>query len=165
MRDKIQILLKPQVSTDAKLTGISLFMAKILEMFSERIESLEKRQLQKGDKGEKGDRGEQGPQGKQGPRGDIGPPGESIVGPKGADGKDGKAGRSGKDGVSVVDAEVDFDGHLMIKLSDGRMVDAGMLPEVKSGSGTFVSGNAWQITVSATAPSNPALNDLWLDVS
>ena len=44
-------------------------------------------------------------------------------------------------------------------------VDAGPLPEAGGNGQVFVSGNAWQVTVSATAPTTPALNDLWLDIS
>jgi len=83
--------------------------------------------------------------------------------PKAKDGRDGKAGKSG---VSVVDAEVAADGNLVLKLSDGKIIDAGELPKVGGANGqVFVSGNAWQITVSSTAPPNPQLNQLWYDTS
>lgn len=161
MRDKLLNLLKPQASPDVKLSVVALFLAKVLESFEPRIKSLEDRQLQKGDKGDKGDRGEKGLDGKDGKDGKNGKDGLN-----GKDGKDGKNGKSGKDGVSVVSAEIALDDHLVLKLSDGKEIDAGELPskDVKTG-GVFVAGNAWQITVSDTAPENPEINQLWLDTS
>lgn len=163
MLDRLKKLLEPEVSLNAKLIGVSLFIGKAVESLTERIVGLEARQLEKGERGEKGDTGPQGERGEKGDPGLQGLPG--IAGLPGKDGKDGKDGKTGKAGVSVVDSEIAADGHLVFKLSDGRMIDAGPLPENDSTSGVFVSGNAWQIAVSATAPSNPQLNDLWLDIS
>ena len=87
-------------------------------------------------------------------------------GAKGDKGDPGAVGKAGKEGVSVVDAEVAADGNLVLKLSDGKIIDAGELPKVGGANGqVFVSGNAWQITVSSTAPPNPQLNQLWYDTS
>jgi len=73
----------------------------------------------KGEKGDKGDKGDSGPAGRDG-----------ANGKDGKDGIDGKDGVSGKDGISVVDASVDFDNSLVLKLSDGNIIDAGsILPE------------------------------------
>jgi hypothetical protein len=55
MLEKLKSLLKPSVSIEVKLTGIGLFIGKILDDYSNRIVGLESRQLQKGDKGDKGD--------------------------------------------------------------------------------------------------------------
>ena len=67
--------------------------------------------------GEKGEQGKAGRDGKDGKDGKDGLPGH--------DGKDGRDGVDGKDGVGVVDAYIDFDGSLVIKLSDGNELDAG----------------------------------------
>lgn len=67
-----------------------------------------------------GEQGPQGPAGKDGKNGKDGLPGRN-----GRDGKDGKDGIDGKDGVGVVDAKIDFDGSLVIYLSDGNEIDAG----------------------------------------
>lgn len=72
--------------------------------------------------GPKGDKGDQGPKGDRGERGLDGKAGKD-----GKDGKDGVDGESGKDGISVVDAKVDFDGSLVITLSDGREIDCGQV--------------------------------------
>lgn len=68
-------------------------------------------------------------QGVAGPKGEKGRDGrDGTDGYKGQDGKDGVDGKDGKDGsngISVTDAKVDFDGSLVITLSDGREIDAG----------------------------------------
>ena len=164
MKEKILALLRPSADTDLKLSVVSLFFAKAFESLYPRVESLESRQLQKGDKGEKGD-SVVGPPGPRGPKGDsiVGPRGE--VGPVGPSGKDAKPAKNGKDGVSIVDAEISMDDHLVLKRSDGKVIDAGELPKQALPSSVFVSGNGYQITVSSSAPLNPNINDLWFDVS
>lgn len=162
--DKVKNLLRPDVDPSVKLTGVGVFIGKTFDWLETRISDLEKRQLQKGDigdRGEKGDRGERGDTGKQGP---AGTDGKSVTGPKGAKGDPGTVGKDGKNGVSVVDAEVAADDHLVLKLSNGNIIDAGELPTGKSQASVHVAGNAWQITVSSTAPANPQLNDLWLEI-
>ena len=160
--DKIRSLIDPSVSLNAKFIAVSLFFGRLFEDHDARIEDLEERRLvEQGERGEKGDKGDRGPKGDVGP---VGPQG--LQGLPGSDGKDGKPGKAGKAGTSVVDAEVALDGHLVFKLSDGRIIDAGPIPEAEqAASGMFVSGNAWQIAVSATAPPDPQLNDLWFDIS
>jgi hypothetical protein len=66
---------------------------------------------EKGDKGDKGDKGADGRQG--------------IDGKNGQDGRDGKDGIDGKDGVSVSNAQIDFDGSLVITLSTGQEINVG----------------------------------------
>jgi hypothetical protein len=66
---------------------------------------------EKGDKGDKGDRGADGRQG--------------IDGKNGQDGLNGKDGIDGKDGVSVSNAQIDFDGSLVITLSTGQEINVG----------------------------------------
>ena len=164
MIDKLRLLLQPDVDAGLKLAAVATFFAKAFESTYSRLTDLEARQLEKGDKGDPGPKGQKGDKGVKGDRGERGEPG--LQGVRGEPGPKGKDGRDGKNGVSVVDAEIDVDGHLVLKLSNDSIVDAGPLPEATgNGGGVFVSGNAWQITVAATAPSNPALNDLWLDIS
>jgi hypothetical protein len=66
---------------------------------------------QKGDKGDKGDKGADGRQG--------------VDGKNGQNGVDGKDGIDGKDGVSVSNAQIDFDGSLVITLSTGQEINVG----------------------------------------
>jgi hypothetical protein len=60
-----------------------------------------------------------GKDGKNGVDGRDGKDGLSITGPKGADGE------AGQDGVGVQDAYIDFDGSLIIKLTDGKEINVG----------------------------------------
>jgi len=79
-------------------------------------------------------KGDTGPTGVAGPKGDVGPKGdtgsEGKQGREGKDGKDGKDGEEGKEGVGVQDASVDFDGHLVLTLTNGEEVDAGEVKEL-----------------------------------
>ena len=163
--DRIKSLLAPKVSTDAKLAGISLFLGKTLDNFDQRVKTAENQQLLHGKDGVDGKNGKDGINGKDGQDGKNGRDG--IAGPKGDKGDTGAVGKNGKAGVSVVDAEVAADDHLVLKLSDGKIIDAGELPvgRIVEQAAVHVAGNAWQITVSSTAPSSPQLNDLWLDIS
>ena len=112
MIDSIKRLLEPEVSLQAKLAVVALFIGKQFESMGQRIVDLEARQLEKGEKGDKGDPGPKGGKGEKGDIGPIGPVGpQGLTGPAG---KDGKAGKAGKDGVSVVDSEVAADGHLVL---------------------------------------------------
>ena len=166
MKEKIVALLKPNASTEVKLSVISLFIGKMMEVYDKRINFLEDRQLQKGEQGDKGDPGKDGKDGRDGRDGKAGKDGKD--GADGKDGLNGKAGGKGADGVSVVGADIAPDEHLVLNLSNGNIIDAGKLPKAKASAGkdrVHVAGNAFQVTVSATAPSNPALNDLWLDIS
>ena len=163
--DRIKSLLAPKVSIDAKLAGISLFVGKTLDNFDQRVKTAENQQLIHGKDGINGKDGKDGKNGKDGRDGKDGKDGAS--GAKGAKGDTGAAGKNGKAGVSVVDAEVAADDHLVLKLSDGKIIDAGELPVGRTveQAAVHVAGNAWQITVSSTAPANPQLNQLWLDIS
>lgn len=72
--------------------------------------------------------GVQGPVGKAGKDGKDGKDGkEGPVGRTGKDGIDGKDGKDGEDGVSVVDAQVHFDGSLVVYLSNGNEIDCGQI--------------------------------------
>lgn len=112
--------------------------------------------------------GPQGPAGKDGKDGRDGVDGKD--GKPGKDGKNGSPGADGKDGtdgVSVVDAKVDFDNSLVIKLSNGAEIDAGQLNVGQAGSSVSViqqySGPT--TTVSATEPASPQVGDIWFDIS
>lgn len=106
-----------------------------------------------------GPQGEQGPKGEtgfQGPRGDRGEQGlKGKEGPKGKDGKDGKDGKQGQDGLSVVDAEIAVDNHLVLKLSDGSEIDAGALE------GLSTAAQATYASISSTIDSKRTYT--WID--
>jgi hypothetical protein len=162
--DKLKSLLAPPVDTELKLKGVGLFLGKTLDNFLHRVEKLEERQLLKGDKGDKGE-SVTGPVGPIGPKGADGKNG--VTGPKGDKGDTGKVGPKGPKGVSVVDAEVALDGNLVLKLSDGTLIDAGeIVQQVTKSSQTYLKQlSNFQIVVSSTAPQSPQVNDLWYDIS
>jgi len=81
-------------------------------------------------RGEKGDKGDPGPTGAKGPKGDKGDTGVGKDGKDGVAGKDGADGSNGEDGVGVQDATVDFDGHLVLTLTNGEEVDAGSVKDI-----------------------------------
>lgn len=112
--------------------NVDLKLLALYEKLHSEVEAVERV------RGEKGDTGPQGPQGEKGEKGSVGPAGKAGKdGVDGKDGKDGKPGKDGENGVSVVDANLDIDNHLVITLSDGKEVDAGSV----QGLGAEGSGN------------------------
>jgi hypothetical protein len=92
--------------------------------------------------------GKTGPQGLRGDKGPVGPQGDKgIPGLPGVDGSDGRTGAdglAGEDGVGVEKAWVDEDYHLTIKLTSGKVIDAGYVrgpAGVSSGKGGRVTGS------------------------
>jgi hypothetical protein len=70
--------------------------------------------------------GVDGTDGRDGKDGKDGRPGrDGAAGPMGPAGRDGRDGIDGEDGVSVTDAKIDFDGSLVITLSNGREINVG----------------------------------------
>ena len=70
--------------------------------------------------------GRDGTNGSDGRDGLDGRPGrDGAQGPAGPAGRDGRDGIDGVDGVSVTDAKIDFDGSLVISLSNGREINVG----------------------------------------
>jgi hypothetical protein len=70
--------------------------------------------------------GKDGKNGQDGRNGRDGKPGrDGSAGAKGQSGKDGANGVDGKDGISISDAHIDFDGSLIITLSDGKVLNVG----------------------------------------
>lgn len=63
--------------------------------------------------------------GADGKDGKDGAPG--AAGKDGANGKDGKDGATGADGIGIKSAVIDVRGHLIITLTDGREIDAGVV--------------------------------------
>jgi hypothetical protein len=162
--DKIRDLLTPDIDIGVKVKGLGIYVGRVFDKFEGRVVSLESRQLQKGDKGDKGESitGAIGPVGPKGDKGENG-----VAGAKGDKGDTGPVGKTGAKGVSVVDAEVALDGNLVIKLSDGNIIDAGeIVQQVTKSSQTFLKQlSNFQIVVSNVAPLNPNVNDLWLDTT
>ena len=99
-----------------------------------------------GSKGSQGERGERGPQGEQGPQGEVGPKGDTgekgekgdtgEQGIQGEKGDTGEQGEQGEEGRSIVSAEVNANGVLVLTFSDNTVVETGV---VKGADGTSVN--------------------------
>lgn len=110
--------------------------------------------------GPKGDQGEPGPAGPAGPQGPQGP-----AGPAGADGAQGPQGLTGADGAQGPKGDQGIQGPPGADGAQGPKGDTGdQGPQGPPGSdGLDYTGPA--ITVSTTAPSSPAVGDIWIDTS
>lgn len=133
-----------------------LLVTAVHDTLNAKIEALRSAGV-KGDKGDKGDRGLDGKDGKDGANGKDGADGRD-----GSNGADGRNGVDGSDGISVIDVDIDIDDHLVVKLSNGDIIDAGPLP-VRDGEGGYnvQMSNAWQIKIQDFPPPSPYVNQLW----
>jgi hypothetical protein len=100
---------------------------------------------------EKGDKGDKGKDGKDGKNG--------LNGKDGKDGISGRNGIDGKDGVSVSNAQIDFDGSLVISLSTGQQINVGevVAPELQEKIKLVTSGGAGTTLPSQTSNSGKFL--------
>ena len=107
-----------------------------------QVQTVEKRV---GPVGATGAKGLNGPKGPEGPRG--------TSGSAGALGKVGKKGKDGSDGVSVMDASIAIDNHLVLTLSDGKEIDAGSLKGSSEEPNTIIhsAGGSSEASVKYTA--------------
>ena len=101
-------------STEAKVSAIAILLDKELPKLAEKVDTVKKLKGDQGERGVKGDKGDKGSDGKDG-----------KDGRNGTDGSSGKNGKDGKDGVSVIDAKIDFDGSLVMKLSSNKEINVG----------------------------------------
>jgi hypothetical protein len=134
-------------------------LKKQVQELTTQAETIKKLEGPQGIPGKEGKQGKQGPPGLQGPQG--------IPGSQGKEGPAGAEGKAGVDGVSVVDAKVDFDNSLVLKLSDGTEIDAGQFNVGQSGGNVSVIQQyaGPTTTVSATEPASPQIGDIWYDIS
>lgn len=101
---------------------------KLTALYDKLLSKIQAVEAIRGEKGDQGETGIAGPKGEKGTKGDKGEAGKD--GKNGKDGKDGKDGADGTDGVGVEDATVDFDGHLVLTLTNGEEVDAGSVKDI-----------------------------------
>ena len=95
---------------DDILAKQKIFKEDIVKEINEKLKNIELTPGPPGKRGERGERGERG-----------------LTGLPGKDGRDGIGipGIPGKDGISVIDAKIDKDGHLIITFSNGKKKDIG----------------------------------------
>lgn len=124
--------------------NVDLKLTAIYDKLLSKIQSVE---AIRGEQGDKGDTGVAGPTGEQGAKGDKGDSGKD--GKDGKDGTDGIDGADGAAGVGVEDATVDFDGHLVLTLTNGEEVDAGSVKELSED--TEKPANVYNISMGSLA--------------
>ena len=101
---------------------------KLTALYDKLLSKIQAVEAIRGEKGDQGETGIAGPKGEKGAKGNKGEAGKD--GKNGKDGKDGKDGADGTNGVGVEDATVDFDGHLVLTLTNGEEVDAGSVKDI-----------------------------------
>jgi hypothetical protein len=109
--------------------------------------------------------GQDGQAGRDGVNGRDGRPGrDGTAGPKGTDGINGNDGRDGTDGVSVTDANIDFDGSLIITLSSGRTINVGevVAPDLAEKIKVITNGGGTsQTVIDALASLQTQINNIY----
>ena len=128
--------------------NVDLIVEAIKVMENKVIAQLEVAKSIVPEKGDKGDKGDKGADGRQG-----------IDGKNGQDGLNGKDGIDGKDGVSVSNAQIDFDGSLVITLSTGQEINVGevVAPELQERIKLVTSGGAGTVLPTQTGNANKYL--------
>jgi hypothetical protein len=109
--------------------------------------------------------GRDGTNGSDGRDGLDGRPGrDGAQGPAGPAGRDGVNGVDGVDGVSVTDAKIDFDGSLVISLSNGREINVGevVAPDVAEKIRIVANGGGTsQTVIDALASLQTQINNIY----
>ena len=127
----------------------------------------------KGDQGKQGIQGEQGAQGIQGAKGDQGEQGiqgeqgvQGIQGEKGDQGEQGiqgEKGETGADGRGIDNAQIDNDGYLILTMSDGTTINAGLVRDnaVAANGDAAASASGSTRTLATTAVSLSGASLMW----
>ena len=127
-----------------------------------------------GEKGDKGDKGEQGIQGVQGEKGDAGADGASgqngtngINGKNGVNGQDGQNGQDGKDGQDgtagrgIDNAMIDNDGYLILTMTDGTTINAGLVRDTSAVANKEANDSATAKSLATAAVGLSGASLLW----
>ena len=127
-----------------------------------------------GEKGDKGDQGEQGIQGVQGEKGDAGADGASgqngtngINGKNGVNGQDGQNGQDGKDGQDgtagrgIDNAMIDNDGYLILTMTDGTTINAGLVRDTSAVANKEANDSATAKSLATAAVGLSGASLLW----
>ena len=127
-----------------------------------------------GEKGDKGDQGEQGIQGVQGEKGDAGADGASgqngtnginekngVNGQDGQNGQDGKDGQDGAAGRGIDNAMIDNDGCLILTMTDGTTINAGLVRDTSAVANKEVNDSATAKSLATAAVGLSGTSLLW----
>jgi hypothetical protein len=141
-------------TTVTPTSGIDYFTDEEIEEFKKDITPVKGTDYFDGEKGEKGDKGDKG---------------DSIVGPRGPQGpagKDGKPGRDGKDAKAIDINKIQKAlESKVLKQADEKYNETASILAKKVASKSYAISDLTDVTKSATAPSDPAVGDLWIDIS
>ena len=136
-----------------------------------------------GEKGDKGDQGEQGIQGVQGEKGDKGDQGEKgdagadgasgqngtngingkngVNGQDGQNGQDGKEGQDGAAGRGIDNAMIDNDGYLILTMTDGTTINAGLVRDTSAVANKEANDSATAKSLATAAVGLSGASLLW----
>ena len=136
-----------------------------------------------GEKGDKGDQGEQGIQGVQGEKGDAGADGASgqngtngingkngvngqdgqngVNGQDGQNGQDGKDGQDGAAGRGIDNAMIDNDGYLILTMTDGTTINAGLVRDTSAVANKEANDSATAKSLATAAVGLSGASLLW----
>ena len=127
-----------------------------------------------GEKGDKGDQGEQGIQGVQGEKGDAGADGASgqngtngingkngVNGQGGQNGQDGKDGQDGTAGRGIDNAMIDNDGYLILTMTDGTTINAGLVRDTSAVANKEANDSATAKSLATAAVGLSGASLLW----
>jgi len=172
------IALQTQEITDQMLAELKpVILAEVKGVVESEIKLLTK-ETKKGDKGDKGDfvigaKGDKGEKGSKGDKGDRGVNG--VNGTNGINGKDGIDGMDGSPDMPQVIADKLNTLEEKVEIKVIRNLDRilkslqtsireSVRTQIAKGGGLSATGTR-RITVSDTTPTNPHINDLWVDIS
>lgn len=145
IKETIAAKQKKQEQTKKKVDAVITAIKAIETKVDAKIATVAKSTGPKGDKGDKGPKGD---------KGDKGDPGVGLPGPQGPAGP---AGKDGEQGVGVANAYVDFDGALVLKLTDGTDIDAGKVVSDKIAEGVTIAMARGEILPAQTGNSGKFL--------
>ena len=127
-----------------------------------------------GEKGDKGDQGEQGIQGDQGEKGDEGDQDEQgdagadgasgqngTNGINGKNGQDGKDGQDGAAGRGIDNAMIDNDGYLILTMTDGTTINAGLVRDTSAVANKEANDSATAKSLATAAVGLSGTSLLW----
>ena len=127
-----------------------------------------------GEMGATGAKGEQGIQGVQGEKGDAGADGASgqngtngINGKNGVNGQDGQNGQDGKDGQDgaagrgIDNAMIDNDGYLILTMTDGTTINAGLVRDTSAVANKEANDSATAKSLATAAVGISGASLLW----
>ena len=119
-------------------------------------------QGEKGDKGDQGEKGDAGADGASGQNGTNGINGKNGVnGQDGQNGQDGKDGQDGAAGRGIDNAMIDNDGYLILTMTDGTTINAGLVRDTSAVANKEANDSATAKSLATAAVGLSGASLLW----